>query len=132
MRKKPRRRLVDRISASPSILDVGVTLIGDLNCEQDLIVGGSITGNGKVGGALMLLESGRWNGDVRASNAVVAGRIEGNLEVSGDLEIRKSARICGSVCAGTIALALGATLEGEVAAGGGTSVLRYEEKRKMP
>ena len=132
MRKKPRRRLIDRFSASPSILDAGMTLIGDLNCEQDVFVGGAVTGNGKVGGALLLLESGRWKGDVQAANAVIAGRIEGNLQVFGNLEIRKSAHICGSVRAGTIALALGATLEGEVAAGSATSVLHFEEKRKEP
>ncbi len=132
MKTKPHRRLIDRFSARPSILDAGVKLIGDLTCKEDVFVEGTITGNGRVGGSLLLMEPGRWKGDVEAGNAVIAGWIEGNLLVTGNLEIHKSARISGSVRAGAIAIALGASLEGELAAGGDAAIVRFEEKRKNP
>lgn len=132
MKKKPHRRLIDRFSGKPSILDAGVTLIGELTCKEDVFVEGSITGNGNVGGSLLLMESGHWKGDIQAANAVIAGQIEGNVQVTGNLEIHKTARVSGSVRAGAIAIALGAKLEGEMAAGGGTAIVHFEEKRENP
>ncbi len=132
MKTRPHRRLIDRFSAKPSILDAGVVLVGDLTCKEDVYVEGTITGNGKVGGSLLLMEPGHWKGDVQAGNAVIAGQIEGNILVTGNLEIHKSARIFGSVRAGAIAIALGASVEGELAARGDAAIVRFEEKRINP
>lgn len=130
MSESPRRRLSDRISASPTLIGAGSRFVGNLTCESDLVVGGFVNGDGAVRGALTLSEGGRWEGNIQATHAVVAGEIQGSITVSEKLEIRKTARIQGSVKAKTIAIAEGGVIDGDMAITSETPVVRYEEKRK--
>ena len=129
-REKPRRRFIDRISTTPSFIGAGMRLIGNLTCEGDLFVAGSMKGESKIHGAFSLSDSGESEGNVQAANAILAGQVRGNIFVSEKLEIRKSARIRGSVHARTIAVAEGATIDGDMGVGGDSQVIRFEEKRK--
>jgi cytoskeletal protein CcmA (bactofilin family) len=130
MSDTPRRRLSDRISASPTLIGGGSRFVGNLTCESDLVLGGLVAGDGTVRGALTLSEGGRWEGNIHATHAVVAGEIQGSITVAEKLEIRKSARIQGSVRAKTIAIAEGGVIDGEMAITSESPVVRYEEKRK--
>ncbi len=130
MSDTPRRRLSDRVSASPTLIGAGSHFTGNLTCESDLVIAGLVNGDGSVRGALTLSEGGRWEGNVHATHAVVAGEIQGSITVAEKLEIRKSARIRGSVKAKTIAIAEGGVIDGEMAITSETPVVRYEEKRK--
>ncbi|HEU4604367.1 MAG TPA: polymer-forming cytoskeletal protein [Steroidobacteraceae bacterium] len=130
MSDTPRRRLSDRVSASPTLIGAGSHFTGNLTCESDLVIAGLVNGDGSVRGALTLSEGGRWEGNVHATHAVVAGEIQGSITVAEKLEIRKSARIRGSVKAKTIAIAEGGVIDGEMAVTSETPVVRYEEKRK--
>lgn len=129
MSDSPRRRLTDRVSSSPTFIGVGTTLTGNLDCEGDLVVGGHVVGDSKVGGAFTLSEGGRWEGKLQVRTAIVAGEWVGEIVVSEKLEIRKSARIRGVVSARSIAVAQGALIDGEMAVTSGAPVVRYEEKR---
>lgn len=130
MSDAPRRRLVDRVSGSPTFIGVGTTVEGKLHCDGDLVVAGTVNGDSVVNGALTLSEGGRWRGDIQAANAVVAGEIEGSIVVSEKLEIRKSARIQGSVRARSLAVAQGAVIQGDMAVTSGGAVVHFEEKRE--
>lgn len=129
MSDSPRRRLTDRVSSSPTFIGVGTTLTGNLDCEGDLVVGGHVVGDSKVGSAFTLSEGGRWEGKLQVRTAIVAGEWVGEIVVSEKLEIRKSARIRGVVSARSIAVAQGALIDGEMAVTSGAPVVRYEEKR---
>jgi cytoskeletal protein CcmA (bactofilin family) len=83
-----------------------------------------------VRGSFTLSEGGRWEGRIRAANAVVAGEVEGTLNVAEKLEIRATARLRGALSARSIAVARGAVIEGEMAVTSGQPVVHYEEKRK--
>jgi cytoskeletal protein CcmA (bactofilin family) len=130
MSETPRRRLSDRISASPTLIGSGSRFTGDFTCESDLVIAGLINGDGIVRGALTLSEGGRWEGNIQATHAVVAGEIQGSITVAEKLEIRKSARIQGSVKAKIIAIAEGGVIDADMAITSETPVMRYEEKRK--
>jgi cytoskeletal protein CcmA (bactofilin family) len=132
MSSLPRRRITDRFSASPTFIGAGTSITGDITCDADLAVAGEVIGDGDVRGSLTLSESGRWEGTVAAANAVIAGEVMGNVMCSGKLEIRKLARIHGSVRAGSIAIAQGAVVDGDMAVAGGAPVIRFEEKRREP
>jgi len=124
-----RRRLSDKMPSSPTLIGVGTSVVGDLDCEGDLVIGGSVRGDSVVRGAFTLFETGRWEGRVEAKFAVIAGEVEGEIRVSEKLEIRKSARIRGLVSARSIAVAQGAVIEGDLAVTSGAEVVRYDEKR---
>ena len=130
MADTPRRRLADRVSSSPTFIGSGSRFAGDLECESDLTVGGSVVGDGEVRGALTLFEGGRWEGEIRAGNAVIAGLVEGSLTVTEKLELRSTARVRGSLKARTIAVAKGAIIEGDMAVTSGKPVVHFEEKRE--
>ncbi|HEY6642098.1 polymer-forming cytoskeletal protein [Povalibacter sp.] len=130
MTDTPRRRSSDRAMSSPTFIGVGTTVTGNLNCEGDLIVGGTVLGDSSVRGSMTLSEGGRWEGRLTVKSAVIAGEWHGEITASEKLEIRKSARIRGAVSARSIAIAQGAVVEGEMSVTSGQPVVHYEEKRK--
>jgi cytoskeletal protein CcmA (bactofilin family) len=125
----PRRRLADKVSGSPTFLGAGSIMTGDLQCQGDLVVAGSVTGDCICQGSFTLADGASWEGRLQANNAVIAGQVQGSLMIAEKIEIRKSARIRGSVSARSIAVAQGALIEGDLAVTSGASVVRYEEKR---
>lgn len=130
MSDTPRRRLTDRVSSSPTFIGIGTTLTGNLDCEGDLVVGGSVVGDSTVRGAFTLSEGGRWEGKLQVKTAIIAGEWLGEISASEKLEIRKSARIRGVVVARSIAVAQGALIDGEMSVTSGAPVVTYEEKRQ--
>jgi cytoskeletal protein CcmA (bactofilin family) len=130
MNDSPRRRASDRASSSPTFIGVGTTLTGNLDCEGDLIIGGSVIGDSKVQGVVTLSEDGRWDGRLHTKTAVIAGELHGEIVASEKLEIRKTARIRGAITARSIAIARGAVIEGEMAVTSGAPIIHYDEKRK--
>lgn len=129
MAEEPRRRLADRVSTSPTFIGAGTTLSGDLDCNGDLVVAGSVRGDSRVRGTFTLAEGGRWEGGIEAVSGVIAGEIEGGIIASEKLEIRKTARIRGVVRARSIAVAQGAVIDGEMAVTSRAPVVHFEEKR---
>jgi len=130
MSSQPRRRLLDRSVATPTLVGAGSKLEGTLNCAGDLVVAGDFVGKATVGGSVTLAEEGRWEGDLETSNAVICGEMTGDIQVTERLEIRKSARIRGGTRAKTIAIETGAVVDGEMAVTSGKPVVRFEEKRQ--
>jgi cytoskeletal protein CcmA (bactofilin family) len=129
MAELPRRRLADRVSSSPTFIGSGSRFTGDLECASDLMVGGSVIGDGDVRGALTLSDGGRWEGEIRCGNAVIAGEVDGSVTVAEKLELRATARVKGSLKARSIAVAKGAIIEGDMAVTSGKPVVHFEEKR---
>jgi len=117
------------VSSSPTFIGSGSRFTGDLECASDLVVGGNVLGDGDVHGALTLSDGGRWEGEIRAGNAVIAGEVEGSVTIAEKLELRATARIKGSLKARSIAVAKGAIIEGDMAVTSGTPVVHFEEKR---
>jgi cytoskeletal protein CcmA (bactofilin family) len=130
MADTPRRRLADRVSSSPTLIGSGSRFTGDLECDSDLMIGGTVRGDGDVRGALTLSEGSRWEGEIRAGNAVIAGEVQGSVTVAEKLELRSTARIQGSLKARSIAVAKGAIIEGDMAVTSGKPVVHFEEKRE--
>jgi cytoskeletal protein CcmA (bactofilin family) len=128
MSEAPRRRLSDKMPSSPTLIGVGTVVVGNLECEGDLVVSGSVQGDSSVRGSFTLFDTARWVGRVEARFAVIAGELQGELRVVEKLEIRKSARISGAVSARSLAVAQGAVIEGDLSVISG-DVVRYDEKR---
>ena len=125
----PRRRLLDRVSAAPTLLAAGSRFEGRLEAEGPVVVAGTVVGDGEIRGPLSVAAGAHWQGDVHAKAAVIAGRVTGNLSVDEKLEIGKGAVIRGDVRARSLAIAHGAVVEGELQVTGDQPVVRFEEKR---
>jgi cytoskeletal protein CcmA (bactofilin family) len=129
MNDKPHRRILDRPSGTLSLLATGSRVTGDIETPGALMIGCHVCGDGNVGGELSVSAEAHWEGDVHAHSAVVAGRITGAIVVRKKIEIAASAVIRGRVIACSIAMARGATIEGEVTVTGDQPILEYDEKR---
>jgi cytoskeletal protein CcmA (bactofilin family) len=129
MSDKPSRRLLDRMTAAPSLLAAGTRLVGDIETPGPLIVGGHIRGDGRIDGELSIGAEAHWQGEVLARSAVIAGRISGSITVSDKIEIAATARIVGRVTARMIAMARGAKIDGDITVTGSEPVLQFEERR---
>lgn len=129
MTAAPRRRLLDHLGDSPTLIAEGCRVTGDLETAGPLVVFGTVQGDGYVGGALKMTAKSQWQGEVRARQAVIAGTIIGRISVEEKLEIGASAVIRAQVSARSIAIAKGAVIEGPVTVTSGEAVVRFEEKR---
>jgi cytoskeletal protein CcmA (bactofilin family) len=129
MSDKPNRRILDRLTGTLSLLASGSRVTGDIETPGALMVGCHIRGDGNIGGELSLSAEAHWEGDVHAQSAVIAGRITGCIVVRKKIEIAASAVIRGRVIACSIAMARGATIEGELTVTGNQPIVEFEEKR---
>jgi len=102
---------------------------GDVETAGGLMIGGHVIGDVRIGGELSIGPDAHWEGNVYAQCAVVAGKVTGSIVVSEKIEIAASAIIRGRVSARTIAMALGATIEGDVAVTGTEPIVEFEDRR---
>jgi cytoskeletal protein CcmA (bactofilin family) len=126
----PRRRLLDRFNAPPTVVGKNSRFVGDIVNPGPLVLCGAIEGDGQVDGMLSITREASWTGDVRTQEAIIAGRLTGNLTVRGKLEIGAKAVIRGRVTAGSIAIARGAVVEGEMLVTGAAPIVEFDEKRE--
>jgi cytoskeletal protein CcmA (bactofilin family) len=124
------RRFVDRIAGTPTVLGPSTNFVGDIRGKGTFVVYGEVRGDGDIQGSLNIAASATWHGDVHAQQAVVAGHLTGSLIVEGKLEIGYTAVIHGKVSASSIAIALGAVVDGEIITTSGAPVQQFEEKRE--
>jgi cytoskeletal protein CcmA (bactofilin family) len=129
MNDKPNRRILDRTTGTLSLLAIGSRVTGDIETPGALMIGCHVRGDGNIGGELSLSADAHWEGDVHAYSAVIAGRITGCIVVRKRIEIAASAVIRGRVIASSIAMARGATVEGEITVTGDQPIVEFEEKR---
>jgi cytoskeletal protein CcmA (bactofilin family) len=129
MTQTPRRRLLDRIGGTPSLLASGTRLVGDIETPGALMLGGTVQGDGQVNGELCIGAGAHWHGEVHATSAVVAGQVTGAIIVSERIEIAATAVIRGRISARSIAMARGATIDGDVIVTSGEAIVEFEEKR---
>jgi cytoskeletal protein CcmA (bactofilin family) len=129
MPQTPRRRLLDRIGGTPSLLASGTRLVGDIETPGALMLGGTVQGDGQVNGELCISAEAHWHGEVHATSAVVAGQVTGAVIVTERIEIAASAVIRGRISARSIAMARGATIDGDVVVTSGEAIVEFDEKR---
>jgi cytoskeletal protein CcmA (bactofilin family) len=129
MSEEPKRRLADRLGMSPTVISESTTIVGDIETRGPLMVSGRIQGNGKIGGTLSVGKSAHWEGDISARQGVIAGNVVGRIVIEDKLEISASAVINGEIVAKILAIANGASIEGEVTVTSGKAIVKFEEKR---
>jgi cytoskeletal protein CcmA (bactofilin family) len=129
MTEEPKRRLVDRLGMSPTVIAESTTIVGDVETRGPLMVSGRVQGNGRIGGTLSVSKSAHWQGDISARQAVLAGHVIGKIVIEDKLEISASAVIQGEIVAKILAIANGARIEGEVTVTSGKPIVKFEEKR---
>jgi cytoskeletal protein CcmA (bactofilin family) len=127
----PARRFTDVAPGQATVIPAGLTVEGDLSCEETLEVGGRIRGPVSVSGLCHLHKDAWVVGEVTAVDAVIEGELEGPLNATGKVELRASARVRGDIVAASVALADGCYFEGHIHMVGGPRAqpTSFHEKR---
>lgn len=105
---KKDRQNFDLIS-SQNIISKGTKIIGDLISEGDLRIDGTIEGNLKTPGKIVVGKSGVVKGTLDGTDAHFEGKFSGKLTLSGTLTLKSSAHVEGEVVLGKLEVEPGAT-----------------------
>ncbi len=97
---------IDSLIGEKTVIEGSFTAVG--NCKID----GTITGDIKVSGDLVIDKTAKISGDISARNVIAAGEIIGNITAKGQLFIKKTAVISGEHTAFSLAAEEGCAFNG--------------------
>ncbi len=106
--KKTGKMATETISQQNTIAK-GTTITGDIISEGDFRIEGSIQGNIKTPGRVVVGKTGIINGTLKSANADIEGKFSGKLLLSDTLSLKSSAHVEGEVIVGKLAVEPGAT-----------------------
>ena len=86
----------------------GTTITGDIISDGDFRIEGTILGNVKTPGKVVLGKTGIINGTLKGANADIEGKFSGKLILSDTLSLKSSAFVEGEVEVGKLAVEPGA------------------------
>ena len=132
MNESKQRRLRDRPTGAPTLINEGCRISGVISGKGDYQVSGEIEGDCDVEGTVALARNGLWRGVIKADHVIVSGHVEGDIVAAGKVEITDSARIAGTVTGEAIAVAEGAVVEGVMKTTGHADPVEFVEKRNAP
>ena len=87
----------------------GTTITGDIISDSDFRIEGTILGNIKTPGKVVLGKTGIINGTLQGANADIEGKFSGKLLLTDTLSLKSSAYVEGEVEVGKFAVEPGAT-----------------------
>lgn len=104
-------------SAGLSIIAVGMTVMGNIESNGTVKVEGRVDGDVVTRQQLLVARGGVVEGDVEAREVVVGGTIHGAIRAQERIEVQSGAEVNGDVVTRRIAVAEGASLNGQVRMG---------------
>ena len=122
----------DRSSGPKLVIGQGITMSGEIESCDHLIVEGTIEASLKGASILDIAETGSYFGTVEIEEANIAGRFEGDITVKGRLTIESTGTIIGTVSYKELSMEAGATLDGSVSPIGSQNAKQNSVKKNTP
>ena len=107
-----------------SIIAGGMTLTGDVESEGDVRVDGTIRGNIYCKSKVVVIASGKVEGDIVAVNVDVHGAVHGNITVQDLLSLKSSSSITGNLTTDKLQIEPNAVFNGHCKMGAGAPVMQ--------
>jgi len=101
------------IDSSNCVISKGAVIEGKFSSKDSLRLDGQVNGEVDCQSRLVMGETGKVVGSVKATEAEILGTIEGDLVIAGALNLRSSAKIKGNISAKTMSVDEGAIYNGE-------------------
>lgn len=99
-------------------LTSGSKIIGTVITDSDMRVDGTIEGDVKCSGKLVIGEQGVIKGTAECQNAEIMGQLEGKVDVKYALALRSTSRLKGEIITGTLMVEPNAIFNGSCQMGG--------------
>lgn len=103
-----------REAVKESLIAADLTIEGKIHGAGHIRIAGRFKGDVQVDGDLTVELGAKVNGGVRARKVVIAGELEGNIDSAQRVELLESGVVVGDVKAGTVTVAAGARVRGQV------------------
>ena len=95
-----------------NLIGAGTEITGDVNSNGDIRIDGTLTGNLKTAGKVVIGETGRVNGEIDCKNSEVLGEIHGKIKVSDLLSLKATSKIFGDIVTKKLAIEPGSKFTG--------------------
>ncbi len=110
----PRARVRERVESKESVIAADLTIEGKIEGAGHVRIAGSFKGDVHVQGNLTIEPGARVTGQVRANTVVVGGELHGNIEAAARVELLETGLVAGDVKAGSLTVAAGSRMRGQV------------------
>lgn len=97
-----------------SYVGSNTTIKGSLECPEDFLIEGSVEGNLRSNGTVVVGKDAVVRGDIVAREVAISGNLTGTIRCSERLEIFNSAKIVGTVQAPIVKMEPGALLNARI------------------
>ena len=133
VQKKPvLQRTLDNIIRYTSSIGEDTQFTGSFSGGENIVVRGHVTGESNVNGAVVIAETGCWDGKLVADVVIVLGILNGDIVAREKIEVHSSAKITGNISSPMIAIETGAVHEGHIDMKASPIVKHFDEKRDSP
>jgi cytoskeletal protein CcmA (bactofilin family) len=103
---------IGKSGATMSLVSENITIDGDLEGTENILVNGRIKGSLRLNGDIIIGPYGVLEAEVEGNNIVIQGTVKGNVKALEHLEIQSSGRMIGDITARSIDIKEGSTFEG--------------------
>lgn len=124
---KPQKKKVMEIN----VVAKNTTIIGDITSDGDFRIDGSLEGNIKTKGRVIIGADGSVKGKIDAVNSDIEGKFSGDLLVQETLTIKATANISGDVVIGKLSVEPGATFNASCSMKGAIKELNQNEEKQL-
>nr|WP_321221256.1 polymer-forming cytoskeletal protein [uncultured Psychroserpens sp.] len=101
-------RMASETTSQQNTIAKGTVITGDIISEGDFRIEGTIQGNVKTPGKVVIGKTGVINGTLKSANADIEGKFSGKLLLSDTLSLKSTAHVEGEVMVGKLAVEPGA------------------------
>lgn len=114
-----------------TVLGKGSVAEGVLQCEGNIRLDGTFSGNLQITGNVLVGESAVINADLHADNITIAGTVRGNVGGS-KIQLLRTSRVWGDITATTLTTEEGAFIEGKVSMKAADPLVPPEDSDSLP
>ena len=100
------------IAPAINLIGAGTEITGDVNSNGDIRIDGSLTGNLKTAGKVVIGETGKVNGEIVCKNSEVLGEVNGKIKVEELLSLKATSKIFGDIETKKLAIEPGSRFTG--------------------
>lgn len=97
---------------SINLVGTGTTIKGEINSTGDIRIDGTVTGQVRCKGKIVVGTTGVLEGEVFCQNADFSGNIKGKVDVTELLTLKSTARLFGDIITNKLAIEPGANFTG--------------------
>ncbi len=95
-----------------NLIGLGTKIKGNIECDSDIRIDGTVNGNMKIDGKVVVGENGVIKGEINCLNGDISGKIEGKLIVDELLSLKSTAIINGDIIVDRLAIEAGCSFTG--------------------